>query len=113
MWGVGKFQRIWNTRATEACPHCGEKEDALHVWLCKDPSVKTVWENSLKNLTDPAILTGVLSYLHAWQNDHNLQPLNSRTLQHMLQLQDTIGARQFFESSTTARSTLDKVANAG
>jgi hypothetical protein len=105
MCRVGKFQKIWKTCKTDACPHCGLREDSLHVWKCSHPSSKTVWENSIKNLhsalhkidTDPDIITCTISYLHAWRYNHSLQLINSRTLQNILQLQDTIGARQFFK----------------
>jgi hypothetical protein len=34
MCGVRKFQKLWKTSETDFCPHCGQPEDALHVWQC-------------------------------------------------------------------------------
>jgi hypothetical protein len=43
MCGVGKFQKIWRMRETDACPHCSVFEDALHVWTCVANTVADVW----------------------------------------------------------------------
>jgi hypothetical protein len=64
MCGVGKFQKIWQTSESASCPHCGQYEDALHVWKCKAETVTDVWNNSLHTLasslrkidTDPELV---------------------------------------------------------
>jgi hypothetical protein len=92
-------------RQSDSCPHCGRPEDSAHVWQCKSPTIIPVWENSLNNLrqslrkldTDPDISTAIIKYLQAWRSDHSLQSLTTETLYHILELQEDIGARQFFE----------------
>jgi hypothetical protein len=105
MCGKGKFQKIWKLQETDACPHCGQLEDALHVWTCQAPAISTLWEQSLQQLqshllqldTDPKIITGVIYYLKSWTSDHLLQPIHDTSIKKLLHLQDTIGKRQFFE----------------
>jgi hypothetical protein len=46
---------------------------------------------------DPDIIDAIISYLQAWRNDQSLEPLNKEELQDISELQDDIGARQFFE----------------
>jgi hypothetical protein len=101
MCGVGKFQKIWKTRETAACPHCGLFEDSLHVWKCTSPTVVDVWSNSLLNLqralhkidTDPILITCILQYLNTWRSDLHLRPMENTRYQRILDLQDSIGAR--------------------
>jgi hypothetical protein len=50
---VGKFQKIWCMRETDACPHCGLFEDALHVWTCESNTVADVWTTLILNLKKP------------------------------------------------------------
>jgi hypothetical protein len=105
MCGVGKFQKIWKLRETDACPHCGEPEDALHVWQCRSSAVSNLWEHSLEKLrnhllrldTDPKIITGIIYYLTSWRTDRCLSPITDNTIKDMLDLQEYIGIRQFFE----------------
>lgn len=105
MCGVGKFQKIWKLKDTDACPHCGQPEDSYHVWTCKADSVHTLWEQSLNKLrnhllcldTDPTIMMGIIHYLQSWRSDTSLKPLQDTSIQQMLSLQDTRGIRQFFE----------------
>lgn len=105
MCGVGKFQKIWKLRETDACPHCGCREDSLHVWTCRSPAVVALWDQELITIrnylqkidTDPTIIEGILHYLKSWRSDQLLQPLHNSTMRRMLLLQDTIGRRQFFE----------------
>jgi hypothetical protein len=100
MCGVGKFQKLWNTKASDACPHCGNPEDALHVWKCQSETVSETWSNSLKILesslnkldTDPYV-----KYLNAWRYNYNLHSLKESKIRSLLDLQETIGARQFFK----------------
>jgi hypothetical protein len=108
MCGVGKFQQIWKKRESAACPHCGQFEDALHIWKCSADSVTEVWKNSLKNLesymrtldTDPILLKIILDYLNTWRNGELLIPLADHKYKMLIELQETIGARQFFEGWT-------------
>jgi hypothetical protein len=73
MCGVGKFQNIWKTRETDACPHCGQFKDSLHVWKCTSSTVYDVWTNSLNNLktalrkldTCPDLKKNIIAYLNA------------------------------------------------
>jgi hypothetical protein len=108
MCGVGKFQQIWKKRESAACPHCGQFEVALHIWKCSADSVTEVWKNSLKNLesymrtldTDPILLKIILDYLNTWRNGELLIPLADHKYKMLIELQETIGARQFFEGWT-------------
>ncbi len=105
MCGVGKFQRIWKTKETSSCPHCDQYEDALHVWKCQADTVEEVWSTSIQNLqkhlrkldTDPELITAITDYLDSWQHDTLLTPIEDIKYRRMLELQDTIGVRQFFE----------------
>jgi hypothetical protein len=105
MCGAGKFQKIWKLRETDSCPHCGRFEDSEHVWKCQAQQVKDVWKKSLSNLkstlrkldTDPDLITCILIYLNTWRNNDCLQTINRHKYHCMMELQDTIGARQFFE----------------
>jgi hypothetical protein len=105
MCGVGKFQKIWKTSETDECPHCGMIEDSLHVWKCQARTVSTIWSDSLKTLeyalrkidTCPDLIDLILQYLNAWRYDDDVHPLTKPSLRKLLELQDTIGARQFFE----------------
>jgi hypothetical protein len=105
MCGVGKFQKLWKMRKTDSCPHCGLTEDAARVWQFKSPAVTEIWENSIHQLckhlrkvdTDPDITTAIISYLKTWRSDQHLYTLENENLYYILELQDTIGARQVFE----------------
>jgi hypothetical protein len=105
MCSVGKFQRLWKQRESDACPHCGLPEDSLHVWKCRDPTVTPIWDNAINHLnlalrkldTDPDIIVAIVSYLQSWRKDQPLSTIGTIKLQHMLELQDIIGAQQFFE----------------
>jgi hypothetical protein len=73
MCGVGKFQKIWRMRETDACPHCGLFEDAPHVWTCAASAVADVWSKALYSLkktlqrldTDPQLTTIIVAYLRS------------------------------------------------
>jgi hypothetical protein len=45
MCGVGKFMQHWKQWEIDQCPRCEEKEDAPHVWMCKDPGAREIWGN--------------------------------------------------------------------
>jgi hypothetical protein len=47
--------------------------------------------------TSPDLIDLILQYLNAWRYDKNIHPLTKPSLWKLLSLQDTIGARQFFE----------------
>jgi hypothetical protein len=105
MCGVGKFQKLWRTSETDTCPHCGQTEDALHVWQCQSTPVADVRSDSLTTLrhalnkldTHPDLIDLNLKYLDAWKNNTTLQQIDNKNRQYLLDLQDTIGACQFFE----------------
>jgi hypothetical protein len=105
MCGVGKFQKIWKTRETNSCPHCGEYEDSVHVWKCASSAVFDIWthsllklQNSLRRLdTDPNLIEVIIKYLNAWRSDDTLHALNTHQYLELVVAQETIGARQFFE----------------
>lgn len=95
MCGVGKFQKIWKMKETNACPHCGQFEEATHLWKCNTPEVKEVWQQSLITLQkalkklemDPQHITIIIDYLNSWQCDDNLQPLRNAQYTYLLDLQ--------------------------
>jgi hypothetical protein len=105
MCGVGKFQKLWGKRESNSCPHCGLLETAQHVWTCQDTSVSQIWQQSLTKLqhalnkinTDPDLVTAIMLYLNSWRNNSSLRNITKDTLINLLQLQETIGAQQFFE----------------
>jgi hypothetical protein len=76
MCGVGKFMKRWGERDTDACPRCGEPEDASHVWKCSQAQAQDVWDTSLGKLdtwmsevgTLPAVKQSILDHLHSWKN---------------------------------------------
>ncbi len=47
MCGVGRFMKRWKQWDTDQCLRCGEREDAAHVWICRDPRAREVWSKSL------------------------------------------------------------------
>jgi hypothetical protein len=105
MCGIGKFQKIWKTRETNSCPHCGEYEDSVHVWKCASSAVLDIWTTSLFKLqnflrkidTDPDLIEVIMKYLNAWCSDNNLCSLNNHQYLLLVESQETIGARQSFE----------------
>ncbi len=105
MCGVGKFQKIWRMRETDACPHCSLFEDALHVWTCESNTVAVVWTTSILSLrntllqlfTDPELITLIVTYLNTWRKGSLLLHIGVHKYRKLLELQETIGARQFFE----------------
>jgi hypothetical protein len=87
------------------CPHCGEFEDSVHIWKCSLSAVSDVWQTSLYKLqtslrkldTDPDLIDVIMQYLNSWRHDTHLQPLDDEKYSTLLDLQNKIGARQFFE----------------
>jgi hypothetical protein len=47
--------------------------------------------------TDPDLVTAIMLYLNSWRNNSSLRNITKDTLINLLQLQETIGAQQFFE----------------
>jgi hypothetical protein len=47
--------------------------------------------------TDPELIKIIISYLNTWRDRSLLQPIPASKYRQLLELQDTIGARQFFE----------------
>jgi hypothetical protein len=105
MCGVGKFLVRWKESDTDACPRCGLREDATHVWICRAPEATSTWHQSLATLrqwmnsvqTDPDITASIIEYLEAWRND--TRPTNNYLphILHSLQAQDEIGWQQMLE----------------
>jgi hypothetical protein len=55
-------------------------------------------KGTLHNIdTDPELITIIISYLNTWRDGSLLQPIPAHKYRRLLELQDTIGARQFFE----------------
>jgi thiamine phosphate synthase YjbQ (UPF0047 family) len=74
--GIGKFMERWGQWNVDQCPHCGEPEDARHVWLCKAPGARDVWAKSIDSIdlklrqlhTEPTLCHTILHYLSGWQS---------------------------------------------
>jgi len=89
-----------------ACPHYGDKEDAPHVWTCRAKGAEEVWKKSVGELevclrqidTDPTITHVIITYLN---KDTSYVP--PRELQELLQEQNHIGWRRFFEGWISMR----------
>jgi hypothetical protein len=83
MCGVGKWMKCWKEWESDACPRCGEAEDAEHILLCQGKDANFVWDNALQNLqhwlddqqTDLDISSSILTGLHNWRYSEN-KPLS-------------------------------------
>ncbi len=53
MCGVGKFMLRWRQWDTDQCPRCGEREDAPHVWTCKEKGANDVGHGHLRTSKVP------------------------------------------------------------
>jgi hypothetical protein len=42
----------WKEQLTPDCPHCGQIENAQHVWLCPEPAVYFVWALFMSSFSD-------------------------------------------------------------
>ena len=103
MCGVGKWMLRWKKRTTADCPHCGEFEDAVHVWLCHSQAAADQWTTALADLeawldkhnTDPALRELLLTGLLAWRNNH----LVPTSIKHpiLAALQGQLGWQSIFE----------------
>jgi hypothetical protein len=94
----------WKERDTDACPRCGQIEDAPHVWKCIGEGASDVWDRSLTDLeewlnsvnTDPDITTSILWNLNKWRD-----PISAGApptiLDDIAEQQDDIGWLNFFE----------------
>jgi hypothetical protein len=66
--------------------------------------VDEVWTQSLLKLkstlkkldTDPQLLDTIITYLHSWRSEDTLKPLSGE-YKSLIDKQNTIGPRQFFE----------------
>jgi hypothetical protein len=74
--GVGQKLKLWNYEPDDRCPRCrSPAEDAVHVWLCPDPSTETLWQAKMKELdtwlitldTAPPIVNTIISNFNAWR----------------------------------------------
>lgn len=101
------MMKIWKKRDTNACPQCGEKEDARHVWWCPQPEARHVRSQSIFKLgqwmetqqTLPDITDIVLSRLSSLSQGINPQPLEPTYpgADQALDDQDSIGWTNFLE----------------
>jgi hypothetical protein len=87
MCGVGKFMLRWKERDTNSCPHCGEREDAKHVWHCPSRSNLQIWSKELENLqewlqeklTNPSIISAIILGLSNWLHIPSDHPTHDDT----------------------------------
>jgi hypothetical protein len=98
----------WGQRATDQCPRCNEAvEDATHVWICRHPTNRDVWERNFTRLrrilddlgTCPQIRDVILLRLRQWSHQQPLLPVafTFPGLQEALSKQDLIGWQAAFE----------------
>jgi hypothetical protein len=105
MCGVGKFMKQWQQWDTDLCPRCGEPEDALHVWTCKEAGARETWSKALASLkitlpklnTEPTIRHTILLYLQGWQSGELVTYLPPRLLEEAFWAQNLIEWNHFFE----------------
>jgi hypothetical protein len=105
MCGIGKFRKRWKQWEIDQCPRCGEKEEAPHVCICKDPGAREIWEKSLASIelllrqwvTDPTILHVLMLYLRSWQSGEGVSYVPPRELEEMVREQHRFGWNRFFE----------------
>jgi len=109
MCGVGKFMKRWGKRDTNACPRCGEPENAAHVWICPHPQADEVWSLSLKKLDDWMTQVGTLSdiresilhHLDSWRSpDANCRSYNYSNIT-LSDLQGECGWQSLLEGFVT------------
>ena len=99
--------KLWKKRSSDACPRCGEVEDAQHVWWCQQPEARlkraqgfhklSDWMD--KELTAPEISSAITSRLNTVSCQtvpHDFDFLFPG-VQAALEDQDFIGWNNFFE----------------
>jgi hypothetical protein len=52
MCGVNVMMKLWKKRDSDACPRCGETEDAPHVWWCQQPEARLKRAQGIHKLSD-------------------------------------------------------------
>ena len=105
--GVNAMMKLWKKRSSDACPRCGEIEDAQHVWWCQQPEARlkraqgfhklSDWMD--KELTAPEISSAITSRLNTVSCQtvpHDFDFLFPG-VQAALEDQDFIGWNNFFE----------------
>jgi hypothetical protein len=105
MCGVGKFMKRWKMWQDDACPRCGEPEDAAHVWTCHGEGVDDMWDKALSDLegwfnqrhTDPDLQHTILLYLKNWRKEEEGPILTPFFLEEIVQGQSNIGWQRFIE----------------
>jgi len=105
MCGVGKFMKRWGEWETDACPRCGQIEDAPHVWTCKGRGTEEIWMKSLAELerllqklnTDPNLTHIILTHLKGWWAGTGTYFEAPRDFKALVDTQNTVGWRRFFE----------------
>jgi hypothetical protein len=90
--GVNSMRKLRKETASEACPRCGLRETAEHVWLCQHPPVQDIWEKALLQLepwlrstTSNMITNQLLTYLRLWR---------SKTIPDPIPEQDSLSTQQ-------------------
>jgi len=104
MCGMGKYMKLWKQKVSDACPQCGEPEDASHVWVCNQKGSSVVWDNAILRLrewlesvrTDPDLVETILLNLCLWREGHSSCPPSNNTLLAFNQQSD-IGWQLFLE----------------
>jgi hypothetical protein len=97
--------KCWKQWEIDQHPRCREKEDTPHVWICKDPGAREIWDKSLASIelllcqwdTDPIILHVLMLYLRSWQSREGVSYVPPRELEEMVRVQHRIGWNKFFE----------------
>lgn len=113
--GVNKMMKNWKKCDSDACPQCGEKEDACHMWWCPQPEAQHVCSQSIFKLgqwmetqnTAPDIVDIVLSRLSSLSHGTHPQALDPTYpgANQALTNQDLIGWMNFLEGCIAQRWT--------
>lgn len=97
--------RRWKEWDSDLCPHCGQPEDAPHVWRCRGEGTAEIWDKAVQELesllrkrnTDPTLVHILLTYLRGWYSGESIQYEPPRAFQELVQQQSLIGWTRFFE----------------
>jgi hypothetical protein len=102
---TGRMMLRQKERETDACPRCGEPENAIHVLRCQQPEAQTVWNQAIDTLeewlrdqkTQPGITEMIGSRLRLWfyQSELRQQVPDFYGLRATLEAQDQVGWGMF------------------
>jgi len=105
--GVGTCMLKWKKQENDACPRCGEQEDARHVWTCQSPEACLLRSQDLFKLrkwlkeqdTAPEISRVLMTRLTSWSFNTRAYPQRVRDMdiRRALQEQDDIGWTNLLE----------------